>query len=79
MDDELNRLATGAIRGAAEELGVDPTRLARYLSGGRLADVLTHLRMVKVADRESVEVAESYLEFLDREIQLRERRGTRRD
>jgi hypothetical protein len=74
METDLKREARSAVIGAAERLGVDPFRLARFLSDGRLADILTRLRIAEGRESDSaarVDLAERYLEFLDREIALR--------
>jgi hypothetical protein len=77
MEQDLRREARSALIGAAERLGVDPFRLARFLSDGRLADILARLRVtgdgVQHDPEKGVDLAERYLEFLDQEI---ERRGT---
>ena len=77
MEKDLKREARSALIGAAERLGVDPFRLARFLSDGRLADILTQLRVtggtIHHDTAGGVDLAERYLEFLDQEI---ERRGT---
>ena len=72
MEQELRVQATEAIRVAAERLGVEPIRLARFLSDGKLADVLVQLRAAGMPDPEVVQLAESYLSFLDYEIALRQ-------
>jgi hypothetical protein len=71
MDQQLRTQATEAIRAAADRLGVDPIRLARFLADGKLADVLVQLRAAGMPDPEVVMLAESYLSFLDQEIALR--------
>jgi hypothetical protein len=75
MEQDLRREARSALIGAAERLGVDPFRLARFLSDGRLADILTRLRISGGPERDSagssVDLAERYLEFLDQEIATR--------
>jgi len=58
------------VRAAAERLGVDPIRLARFLSDGTLADVMRQLREASSSDPEIVGLAESYLTFLDEEMEL---------
>jgi hypothetical protein len=77
MEQDLRREASSAVIGAAERLGVDPFRLARFLSGGRLADILARLRVPGSGPPHDpgpgVDLAERYLEFLDQEI---ERRGS---
>ena len=70
MHDELRVQSTEAIRAAAERLGVDPIRLARFLSDGRLADALLQLRAAGISDGEAVELAESYLSFLEQEMRV---------
>ena len=72
MDQELRGQATEAIQAAAERLGVDPIRLARFLADGKLADVLHQLRAAGVPDHDVIHLAESYLAFLDHEIALRQ-------
>ena len=72
MDQELRSQATEAIQAAAERLGVDPIRLARFLADGKLADVLLQLRAAGAPDGEVIHLAESYLSFLDQEIALRQ-------
>lgn len=76
MEQDLKREARSALIGAAERLGVDPFRLARFLANGRLADILTRLREPSVAQApDTVELAESYLDFLEQEIELRRPSG----
>jgi hypothetical protein len=72
MEQELRGQATEAIQAAAERLGVDPIRLARFLSDGKLADVLVQLRAAGMPNGEVIHLAESYLAFLDQEIALRQ-------
>jgi hypothetical protein len=72
MEHLLRQQATEAIQGAAERLGVDPIRLARFLADGKLADVLLQLRATGMPDRDVIRMAESYLSFLDHEIALRQ-------
>jgi len=72
MEQDLKREASSALIGAAERLGVDPFRLARFLSDGRLADILSRLRVSVERDpAENVDLTERYLEFLEQEIALR--------
>jgi hypothetical protein len=82
MEGDLKTEARSAVVGAAERLGVDPFRLARFLSNGRLADILTRLRGEQREGRDRaghVNLAEQYLDFLDQEIALRGgRTGTSR-
>lgn len=62
-----------ALRSAAERLGVDPVRLAHFLGEGRLADILEAMaRPALVGPSKILGLAESYLEFLEREIQIQE-------
>ena len=72
MEQDLRIQATQAIQVAAERLGVDPIRLARFLADGKLADVLGQLRAAGMPDQQVVHLAESYLSFLDHEIALRQ-------
>jgi hypothetical protein len=72
MEHLLRQQATEAIRAAAERLGVDPIRLARFLADGKLADVLIQLRAAGMPDQDVIRLAESYLAFLDHEIALRQ-------
>jgi hypothetical protein len=74
MDEDLKREASSAVIGAAERLGVDPFRLARFLADGRLADVLLRVRVPGANERGSghgLDLAERYLEFLEQEIATR--------
>lgn len=73
--EDLQTHAVAALRSAAERLGVDPYRLACFLSDGRLADVLEALgRPASVDGRRILALAEAYLEFLEREIAFQEGR-----
>jgi hypothetical protein len=71
MNHDLKHEARTAVVGAAERLGVDPYRLARFLSNGRLAEILTRMRESPEDGAGTLPLAESYLEFLEREIELR--------
>ena len=62
MEQDLKREASSALVGAAERLGVDPFRLARFLSDGRLADVLSKLRISADLGR--------HIEWLRQDIEL---------
>ena len=76
MEQDLKREARSAVIGAAERLGVDPFRLARFLSDGRLADILSRLREpIEPHRTATVELTESYLAFLEQEIELRRSAG----
>ena len=75
MDQDLRQEARAAVEGAAERLGVDPYRLARYLSNGRLADILGRLRESVEASGGTLSLTESYLDFLEQEIELRHGSG----
>jgi hypothetical protein len=77
-DEDLERAALDAISTAAERLGVDPFRLARFLSDGRIADFLQALgraESLELGKKESVDLSTSYLAFLDEESRLRDRDG----
>ena len=75
MSRDLTPEAVEALRVAADRLGVDALRLARFLSGGRLADILETLGRLGSAGRDPrrVELAEQYVRFLDGEIERRKR------
>jgi hypothetical protein len=78
---ELEGAALAAISTAAERLGVDPFRLARFLAHGRIADFLQTLGRAEAMEKnkqEAVDLSSSYLEFLDEEMRLRDRRGGER-
>jgi hypothetical protein len=82
MAEDLQDQAVAALRTAAERLGVDPYRLARFLGEGKLADVLEAMsRPSNLGRKKILGLAESYLEFLEREIEIQEGRrpsGSRR-
>ena len=82
MDADLRAECAAALRSAAERLGVDAYRLAGFLSEGRLADLLDALaRPSRLGPSRILSMAEAYLEFLEREIEIREGRrptGVRR-
>lgn len=66
-EDEVRELASRAIREAAEVLGVDPFRLARFLSDGRIAEVLQAIGAGR-ADADQVgAIAERLRAFLEQE------------
>jgi hypothetical protein len=70
-EDDLERAALDAISTAAERLGVDPFRLARFLAHGRIADFLQALGRAEALDlerKESVALSQSYLAFLEEEM-----------
>ena len=73
MAEDLETYALAALRSSAERLGVDPYRLARFLGEGRLADVLEALAgPTRLGSRNILELAEAYLEFLEREIAIQD-------
>jgi hypothetical protein len=73
MAEDFQTLSVAALRSAAERLGVDPYRLAKFLGEGRLADIIEALaRPALVGPRKILGLAESYLEFLEREIDIQE-------
>jgi hypothetical protein len=77
-DEDLERAALDAIASAAERLGVDPFRLARFLAHGRIADFLQALgraEALELEKRESMDLSTTYLAFLDEESRLRNKRG----
>jgi hypothetical protein len=74
MTDDLDRAALEAIRSAADRLGVDPFRLARFLAHGRIADFLQALgrgEALEIEKAETVLLADRYLEFVQQERRLR--------
>ena len=74
-DDDLGKAALDAISSAAERLGVDPFRLARFLGHGRIADFLQALgraEALEIEKRESVDLSNRYLAFLNEETRLRD-------
>lgn len=75
MQADLNVEAGNAIRAAAERLGVDPYRLAHFLSSGRLGDIVEAIGGPS-NDRRRLQLAEEYLRFLDQEIADRQARRT---
>lgn len=81
MEGDLNSECVKALRSAAERLGVDPYRLARFLANGRLGEILDVIGSPK-SDGKRLHLAEEYLRFLDQEIADRQgqrpgRRGNR--
>ena len=75
MAEDLRDHSVAALRSSAERLGVDAYRLAHFLGSGRLADVLEALaRPGARGSRKILELAEAYLEFLEREIEIQEGR-----
>ena len=75
MEEDLKEPSVAALRTAAERLGVDPYRLARFLGDGRLADLLEALsRPGPNAPNKILGLAEAYLEFLEGEIAIQEGR-----
>lgn len=73
-DNELlEKSAVEAIRSAAERLNVDPTRFARFLQKGRIADILSALgrEEAMAAHRTAMaSLTQVYLEFLEEEMRL---------
>lgn len=77
-DEELERAAVDAIRSAADRLGVDPFRLARFLAHGRIAEYLQALGRSNGLDaerRESMPLSTAYLDFLGEERDHRDESG----
>ena len=80
MDEQLVRAfpptrhsAVEAIRSAAQRLNVDPTRFARFLQRGRIAEILSALgrEEAMAAHRaEMTALTQGYLEFLEEEMRL---------
>jgi hypothetical protein len=67
MTDEMGRLALRAVNEAAEILGVDPFRLARFLSHGMIAQVMQSMGEGKAGTAEVETLARKLQEFLDEE------------
>ena len=68
--NDLDKAALDAITSAAERLGVDPYRLARFLAHGRMADFLQALGRAEALEAEKLEttaLSERYLEFVRQE------------
>lgn len=77
-DEELERAAVDAIRSAADRLGVDPFRLARFLAHGRIAEYLQTLGRSTVLDverRDWTPLSTAYLDFLGDERDRRQGDG----
>jgi hypothetical protein len=73
--DELEKAALEAISSAADRLGVDPFRLARFLAHGRIADFLQALgrgEALEVEKAETTLLADRYVAFVEQERTLRE-------
>ena len=72
MPEDLTQEAVASLRVAAERLGVDSFRLARFLGGGKLAEILEVYgrRNGHPAPSRRLRLAEEYLLFLEREIEL---------
>jgi hypothetical protein len=78
-DEELEKAALDAIYSAADRLGVDPYRLARFLSHGRIADFLQALGRAEALEldkKQSVDLSSRYLAFLEEENRLRAQGGS---
>ena len=77
-DEDLERAALDAISSAADRLGVDPFRLARFLAHGRIADFLQALgraEALEAEQKESLDLSSSYLAFLNEETRHRSNQG----
>ena len=70
-EEELEKAALEAISSAADRIGVDPFRLARFLAHGRIADFLQALGRadaLQLDRRETLALSTSYLDFLEEEM-----------
>ena len=79
MSEELERAAAEAIRTAAERLGVDAFRLARFLANGRLADFLQSVGASDALTAERARAAaltHNYLDFLEEEMRRSRAKGS---
>ena len=73
MTDDLDKAALEAITSAADRLGVDAFRLARFLAHGRIADFLQALgraEALEVQRLETTALADRYYEFVRQEKTL---------
>ena len=69
----LEKAAVEAIRSAAEQLNVDPTRFARFLDRGKIAEILGALSRQEALANERTATASltrEYLDFLEEEMRL---------
>jgi hypothetical protein len=76
VTENLEKAALDAITSAADRLGVDPFRLARFLAHGRIADFLQALGRAEALEIERLEtttLADRYHEFVLQEKTLRGR------
>lgn len=70
---ELDKAARDAVRSAADRLGVDPYRLARFLAHGRIADFLQALgraETLEIERQESELLSAHFRSFLQEEQRL---------
>jgi hypothetical protein len=65
VQDDLEKIAGEAILNAADRLGVDPYRLARFLGHGRIADFLQALGRAETLEMEKQESDVLKLRFDD--------------
>jgi hypothetical protein len=73
LQDDLERIASEAVRKAADRLGVDPYRLARFLAHGRIADFLQALgraETLEIEKRESDVLEDRFARFIREERRL---------
>jgi hypothetical protein len=73
VQDEIDNLASEAIRKAADRLGVDPYRLARFLAHGRIADFLQGLgraETLEIEKQQSELLTDRFAAFLREERRL---------
>lgn len=76
--DELEDAAREAICSAAERLGVDPFRLARFLAHGKIADFLQaagHGDLLPGDREKAAGLSQTYLEFLEEEMRRTRDKG----
>jgi hypothetical protein len=74
VTDNLEKAALEAVTSAADRLGVDAFRLARFLANGRIADFLQALGRAKALEVEKLEttaLADRYHEFVLQEKTVR--------
>ena len=73
MTEDHEKAALDAITTAAERLGVDPFRLARFLAHGRIADFLQALGRAEALEIERAQtsaLSDRYMEFVMQERKL---------
>lgn len=73
QNELLEKAAAEAVRSAADRLGVDPLRLARFLGEGRIAQIvgaLGHQEALATERERLAALTRDYLDFLEEEMRL---------